>query len=377
MKQKTPVMTFDLEELNEKWHLEQLKVACEVEKLPDSDAWSDPSVVNYISERFKTVKISARGQQDDANIRKVHYGGVDVSFPTADDKQRMSHGSQQDEYSHSSSSGTKKEQKPSVAVYVILEYPGGDVVYKDYEFFTLQVPYIPSYLAFREIDPLERLIQKQLRERPELTPKAILVDGNGIFHVRRAGIACFVGVRTGIPTIGVSKSLYYEGDLNKDVVFRHLEQSLHAANRVIAKFTSDPESKSTPENNVVIFDQESIPRPNDTSSSGVGNQVKMNRGDLVNAISPYCRGFAVPLAGNVGGEVLACALVGHGGQFENNAASSKPYRTRTKNPIYVSIGHKVSLQESVCICAALSFAKIPEPVRQADLIGREMQRTIN
>ena len=47
------------------------------------------------------------------------------------------------------------------------------------------------------------LIEKQVKEKPQFTPRAILVDGNGIFHPRKAGIACFVGVRTGIPTIGI------------------------------------------------------------------------------------------------------------------------------------------------------------------------------
>jgi len=69
-------------------------------------------------------------------------------------------------------------------------------------------PYIPGFLAFREADPLLNLIQNQRANRPEMTPDAILVDGNGILHSGRFGLACHLGVRSGLSTIGVAKNLY-------------------------------------------------------------------------------------------------------------------------------------------------------------------------
>lgn len=61
-------------------------------------------------------------------------------------------------------------------------------------------PYVPGYLAFREIPALfkawELLPQK---------PDVLIADGHGIAHPRRMGIATHFGVLTGQTTIGCAK----------------------------------------------------------------------------------------------------------------------------------------------------------------------------
>ncbi len=48
----------------------------------------------------------------------------------------------------------------------------------------------------------------------------------------------------------------------------------------------------------------------------------------------------------------------------------------SSNPIYVSVGHRVSLEDAISICVHCSRFRIPEPVRQADLISREFLRAL-
>ncbi|KAL4170455.1 hypothetical protein KRP22_008564 [Phytophthora ramorum] len=45
-----------------------------------------------------------------------------------------------------------------------------------------------------------------------------------------------------------------------------------------------------------------------------------------------------------------------------------------KNPVYVSVGHMLSLDTSVAIAQACSKFRVPEPIRQADLRSREVIR---
>lgn len=62
-------------------------------------------------------------------------------------------------------------------------------------------PYVPGYLSFREAPAMIEALGK-LSRRPDL----LLVDGQGIAHPRRLGIASFLGVVMGLPAIGSAKS---------------------------------------------------------------------------------------------------------------------------------------------------------------------------
>jgi deoxyribonuclease V len=71
-------------------------------------------------------------------------------------------------------------------------------------------PYVPGLLSFREtpaiLAALEQLFAAP-RGEPYRLPDVLIVDGHGLAHPRRFGIACHIGVLLDIPTIGCAKSV--------------------------------------------------------------------------------------------------------------------------------------------------------------------------
>lgn len=65
-----------------------------------------------------------------------------------------------------------------------------------------RMPYIPGLLSFRELPAL----LEALAQLPQL-PDLLMLDGQGIAHPRGLGIAAHIGLVTGLPSIGVAKSL--------------------------------------------------------------------------------------------------------------------------------------------------------------------------
>lgn len=92
-----------------------------------------------------------------------------------------------------------------VAAYTVVTTRTGELLHHECISSEVPFPYIPGYLSFREL-PLYQKLLEQVRRAGRLEPW-ILVDGNGILHPRRAGIATMVGGALSVRTIGVSKHL--------------------------------------------------------------------------------------------------------------------------------------------------------------------------
>jgi len=84
---------------------------------------------------------------------------------------------------------------------VILTLPELNIIEKKIAIGKVKFPYIPGFLSFREV-PILLKVFKQIKQKPHV----ILVDGQGIAHPRRFGLACHLGICLNIPTIGCAKS---------------------------------------------------------------------------------------------------------------------------------------------------------------------------
>ena len=101
-------------------------------------------------------------------------GGCDSSFPTPD---------------------------TILSVVVVLEFPSLALVEKVYSHGPVTMPYVPGFLSFREAPNVVQAFAK-LQTRPDV----LMVDGHGIAHPRRVGIAAHLGVLLDVPTFGVAKN---------------------------------------------------------------------------------------------------------------------------------------------------------------------------
>ncbi|CAL8122634.1 unnamed protein product [Orchesella dallaii] len=205
-------------------------------------------------------------------LRRV--AGVDVSYPSKD----------HDSY-----------ECDAFAAVVICEFPTMKIIHKEVQQVHLPVPYAPGYLAFRESEPVTTLLNKIMKDHPNKVPDVLLVDGNGMLHPHKSGLACHVGIHTNIPTIGVAKNL-------------HLVDGIGVTKQMVQGMSA--------------------------------------RGDYV-------------LIRDKSNEVLGMAL-----KTAKDAI----------NPMYVSIGHKISLETAKNVVLKCSKYKIPEPIRFADNISREFVR---
>jgi deoxyribonuclease V len=87
------------------------------------------------------------------------------------------------------------------AVKVLQDTGTGEIVGSGMVEGKVLFPYVPTYLTYRELPILARLIDSPRQDIVHL------IDGQGRLHPRRFGIACHLGVCLDVPTIGVAKSL--------------------------------------------------------------------------------------------------------------------------------------------------------------------------
>ena len=94
-----------------------------------------------------------------------------------------------------------KDGRRIVAAVVVLQLPGFEVLETAKAIRKVTFPYIPGLLSFREAPACIAAVEK-LRKCPDV----FIIDGQGVAHPRRLGLAAHLGLFFDKPTIGCAKS---------------------------------------------------------------------------------------------------------------------------------------------------------------------------
>ncbi|MEW2358275.1 endonuclease V [Spirillospora sp. NPDC029432] len=87
------------------------------------------------------------------------------------------------------------------AAAVVLDARTLEVVEESVVTGTAAFPYVPGLFAFRELPALVEALRGLAT-----VPDVLVCDGYGVAHPRRFGLACHLGVLTGLPSFGIAKT---------------------------------------------------------------------------------------------------------------------------------------------------------------------------
>jgi deoxyribonuclease V len=97
--------------------------------------------------------------------------------------------------------GFEHDGRITRAAVAVLDLPGLALQDQALSRSPTRFPYVPGYLSFREIPAILAAL-----DQLSIAPDLLLCDGQGLAHPRRFGLACHLGVLTGVASIGVAKS---------------------------------------------------------------------------------------------------------------------------------------------------------------------------
>jgi len=112
----------------------------------------------------------------------------------------------------------KEDPITACASLVVLSFPSLELIFSRFKMIKLKLPYVSTFLAFREVPFLSELLEELKIENPSMFPQVLLVDGNGLLHPEGFGLACHLGVLNNLPTIGIGKTFLMVDGLTINLV---------------------------------------------------------------------------------------------------------------------------------------------------------------
>jgi|UniRef100_A0A7S4FQD9 deoxyribonuclease V len=120
------------------------------------------------------------------------------------------------------------EEQTAIVSLVIVAYPTFEVMYHSFLPIIFSTPAIPGYLGFREAGPFMQLLNRVMQKHPELTPELLMVHGHGKYDYGGFGLACHLGVLSGVPAVAVSHEWMAVDGLSKEQVDAHVQKGAEA-----------------------------------------------------------------------------------------------------------------------------------------------------
>ncbi|KAG8375299.1 hypothetical protein BUALT_Bualt10G0085900 [Buddleja alternifolia] len=215
------------------------------------------------------------------------------------------------------------KNNPSIAcaTLVVLDFSTLEVVHEDSAIVKLHIPYVPGFLAFREAPVLLELLEKMKKMGLSSYPQLLMVDGNGLLHPRGNFLK--------------SKSSYMIMSICS--LLKSLEScagfGLACHLGVLANLPTIGIGKN-------------LHHVDGLTQSRVRQQLGNSCNDIFTLIGDS-------------GSTLGAAM-------RSTEASQKP--------IFISVGHRISLASSIKIVELSCRFRVPEPIRQADIRSKDYLR---
>ncbi len=118
-----------------------------------------------------------------------------------------------------------------IYVMVVLDYKTLEILESKYTIMRCGFPHIPGFLGYRQGPSAVETYHKL-----EIDPDVLIIEGTGIMHPRKIGVASHIGLLIDKPTIGISKSIIY-GEKKKDTIYIDKEA---VAKEIITKEHAKP-----------------------------------------------------------------------------------------------------------------------------------------